>query len=252
MAKRVIAVVSGKGGVGKTTTSLNLAMAMYRLGEQVTVIDADVTASNLGLHVGLYSLSTKLQDVLAGRIEMKDAIYIHPSGMQFVPSTISVDGLEHSIGKLERHLKDLDGTVIIDSPPGLGYDALHVMRMADEILVVTNPELPALTNAVKIVKVAEEMHKKVAGLVVNKAEGIAHEITPPEIEAMVEAPILSIIPHDPNVKRSIFEKTPVVDYSPHSPAAHGFHQLAHALVGVPYQQPRVSSLRQRLLTLFGR
>lgn len=250
MPRRVIGIVSGKGGVGKTTTSLNLAMALHQLGENVTVIDADVTASNLALHVGLYSLSTKLQDVLAGRIEMKDATYIHPSGIKFIPSSISIDGLEHHIGKLEKHLKTMDGTIIVDAPPGLGEDALHVMKMCDELLIVTNPELPALTNAVKVVKVSEEMGKKITGLVVNKAEGISHEITPHEIEAMVETPILAIIPQDSNVKRSIFEKTPVVDYNPHSAAAQGFHQLAHSLVGLPYQQPRLAGLKRRLFSFF--
>ena len=66
--QKIIAIVSGKGGVGKTFVSINLASALHQFGEKVTIVDADVSASNLGLHLGYYSFPVKLQDVLAGNM----------------------------------------------------------------------------------------------------------------------------------------------------------------------------------------
>lgn len=247
--KRVIGVVSGKGGTGKTTTAINLAMGLQYLGEDIIIIDTDVTSANLGLHLGLYSLSTKLQDALDDKIDLKDTIYVHPTGLKFVPSSISLDSLQSDINNLKKLLKTLDGTVIIDSPPGLDREAQKVLRLCDELVVVTNPDLPALTNAVKVIKTAEDLNKRVLGIVVNRVSGLAHEITPSEIEAMCEHPIISIVPEDASVKESIFEKTPVIGYNPYTPASVGFLKLAHHINGVDYQPPRMLRLRNALFRM---
>ena len=243
---RVIGVVSGKGGTGKTTTSINIGLGFQYLGEDATIIDTDVTSANLGIHLGLYSLSTKLQDALDHKIDIRDSIYVHPTGLKFIPSSISIDSLQSDVGNLKKMLGSLEGTVIIDSPPGLDKEAQKVLGMCDEIIVVTNPELPALTNAVKVIKMAEDLDKKVLGLVVNKVNGLAHEISPEEIEAMCEVPIIAMVPEDYTVKESVFEKTPVLDYNPYAPASIGFLQLAHNLQGVEYKPPRFLRMRSRL------
>ena len=247
--KKIIGVVSGKGGTGKTTTAINLGLAMQYLGEEILVIDTDVTASNLGLHLGLYSLNTKLQDALDDKIDIKDTIYAHPTGLKFIPSSISIDSVQSDINHLKSMLKTLDGIVIIDSPPGLDKEAQKVLRLCDELLIVTSPELPALTNAVKVIKVAEEMKKPILGIVVNRVTGLKHEITPGEIEAMCEHPVISIVPEDLSVRESIFEKTPVLDYNPYAPASIGFLKLAHNLNGLEYRPPRMMRLRNALFRM---
>jgi septum site-determining protein MinD len=247
--KRIIGVVSGKGGTGKTTTAINLALGMHYLGEPTTLIDTDVTAANMGLHLGLYSMSTKLQDALDNKIDLRDAMYVHPTGLKFIPSSISIDSLKSDISNLKHMLKEMEGTVIIDSPPGLDKEAQKILKLCDEIVIVTNPELPSLTNAVKVIKTAEELNKRILGLVVNKVSGSRHEITPSEIEIMCEHPIITMVPDDISVKESIFEKTPVIDYNPYSPASVGFLRLAHALNGLSYNPPRMLRLRNTLFRM---
>ena len=150
---RFIAVVSGKGGVGKTTTSLNLGIALKNLGKDSLVLDGNLTTPDIGLHLGVPKLPYTLNDVLAGKKSILNATYIHASGLKVIPADISFKALKKiDIKGLKKVFKDLKGTseiVIIDCGAGLGKDVISVMNFADEVLVVTNPDLTAVTNALK-------------------------------------------------------------------------------------------------------
>ena len=87
MAEKIISIVSGKGGVGKTVTALNVGLALGKMKHNTTIVDADITASNLALHLGLTWFPVTLQDVLSGTAEIKDAIY-DTHGIKIVPSSL--------------------------------------------------------------------------------------------------------------------------------------------------------------------
>ena len=106
-----------------------------------SAVDADLSTSNLGLQLGFYQFPLGLQDALDGNIGILNAIYTHPSGLRVVPASISLNFLNKNPTpyRLKSVLSDLNGIILIDSPPGLRGDALLVLKACDELVVVTNP-----------------------------------------------------------------------------------------------------------------
>ncbi len=246
---RVITVISGKGGVGKTTTVTNLGLALMKMDKRVIILDANVTTPNLSLHLGIPFYPITLHDVLRGDADSSQAIYEHPSGLKIVPASLKTDDLvETNIEKLNRVMLNLLGRadiIIIDAAAGLGKEALSAVNVADEIIVVTNPELPAVTDALKTINVAKQLGTGVLGVVVNRYRGLKHELRIPDIESMLEAPIISVVPEDIAVPRSIAEKIPVVKHRPTSRSAREFKKLAAKITGSDYMEKQ-GSLVERL------
>ncbi|MBU0760178.1 MAG: AAA family ATPase [Nanoarchaeota archaeon] len=90
---KLITITSGKGGVGKTTSSINLAAALNALGKEVVVVDANLTTPNVGLHLGAPIVPISLNHVLSGKAKIQDAIYEHESGTKVIPSSLSINEL---------------------------------------------------------------------------------------------------------------------------------------------------------------
>jgi len=251
---RVITVIGGKGGVGKTTLTANLASALAELGEDVVAVDSNLTTPNLSLHLGLHFAPNTLHQVLKGESKLKEATYPHAAGFKVVPASMSIDDLEGvDPGKLYEVIFNLLGKsdfVLLDSAAGLGREAVSAVNAAEEILIITNPNLPSVSDALKTVKLAERLDKKIIGVVVNKVKRRQYELTKTEIEEMVGHPVIAEIPEDRNVSKSLFAKTPVVNYSPSSPAAIEFKKLAHNLTGRPFlERPRFSlNIVERLIS----
>lgn len=236
--KRIIGIVSAKGGVGKTVTAINLGLALHQMGEEVIILDGDVTASNLGLQLGFYGLPTKLQDVLNKKLNPYKSIYTHSTGLKIIPSSINLDSIHTDVSNLKNVLKQLNGIILVDSPPGLSKDSLSILRACNEVIVVTNPEIPTMTNAVKVIRISKEMKKKVLGIVVNRTTNSQYELTPSEIEIMCEVPILSKIPEEKDMKKSLFNKIPLVHYNPYSSTTIEYKKLAAKLMKKEYQPPK--------------
>ncbi len=232
---RVITVISGKGGVGKTTTVTNLGMALMKAKQRVIIVDANVTTPNLSLHLGIPFYPITIHDVLRGNADPTEAIYEHESGLKIIPASLKTDELaETGIEKLYSVMLNLLGRadiIIIDAAAGLGKEALSAINVADEIIVVTNPELPAVTDALKTVKIAEQFGTPVMGVVVNRYKGLKHEMSKEDIIHMLERPIISIIPEDIAVPRSIASKIPVVKNSPGAKSSREFRKLAAQISG---------------------
>lgn len=250
---RVIDIVSGKGGVGKTTLTSNLAYALTELGQDVIAVDANLTTPNLGLHLGFHLAPKTLHDVLKRKTKLKNSIYPHPFGFKIIPASLNINDLKGvDVGRLPEVTLSLLGKtdiVLMDSAPGLGREALSSINAADEILIITNPDIPSVTDALKTLKLAEETNKNVLGVVVNRVRRKAHELTKKEIEEMLGVPVLVEIPEDKNVLRSVAAKNPIIDYYPFSPASVEIRRLAHILVGVPfkYKQLRRFNILERLV-----
>ncbi len=235
---RVIGVVSGKGGVGKTTTVANLGAALASVfGRKVLVIDANFTTPDVGLHLGMYRFPNTLEDVLDKRVPSSQAIYDHPSGMGLISASLAAE--EMDARGLKRVLKELKGyeTVLIDSAPGAGEDATTIIDACDEILIVTNPEFPAITDSLKIIELAKSLDIPIRGIVLNRVMREGYELSVYEVESTCDAPVIAIIPEDAEVRKSISDMNPVVLNSPDSPAAVEFTRLAAHLIGREYIAP---------------
>ncbi len=236
---RVIGIVSGKGGTGKTMVATNLALSLRQMNKEVTLIDADTTAANVGLRLGQYSFENEIQDVLEGKVKPKEAVYELDSGLKLMPSSISYEEVLIDNKGLKRILRSMRGTIIVDSPPGMCEDALSVMRACDEVLIVANPEIPTITNVLKLIKIAKDIGKDVVGIVLNRVEGKKYELTPSEVEIMCEAPVLAKVPEDINVKKSLFETQPLLTYDPISPSSVEIRKLASKLLDKQYKPPKL-------------
>lgn len=178
--RKVIGIVSGKGGVGKTVATINLGYALHGLGKKVILVDADTTASNLGLQLGIYRYPTKFQDVLNGRVRIEDAIIEHPSGLKIVPSSISVKDIKTNADAYINVFDSLEGIVLVDSPPSLTKHSLSVLDACSEFIVVSNPDLPSLTNALKVQQISQKRNKEVLGMLLNRVANKYYELNADE------------------------------------------------------------------------
>jgi septum site-determining protein MinD len=239
---RIITVTSAKGGVGKTTFTTNLAAALTNLGKKVIIVDGNVTTPNIGLHLGMPLTRNSLHDVLKGEKNVSDVIYPHVSGYSVIPASLAVsDLIGADISKLPEVSFKLLGRadfVIIDSSAGIGKEALSALSAGNETIVVTNPELPSVTDALKIVQIAKSTGIKVLGVAVNKITGLSHELGSEEIEDILEVPVIAEIPYDINIPVSITKKKPLVEMNIESPASHAIMMLAARLSGTTYSPPK--------------
>lgn len=238
----IIVITSGKGGVGKTTTAINLAAAMKNFGEDVLVIDGNLSTPNVGLHLNSPEVPINLNHVLRGKAEPFEAVYEHESGIKIMPSSLSIKELKKTnpgrMKSFSRDFKKLSGTVIVDSSAGLGQEASAAIEMADELIVVTNPEMPAVTDALKAVKLAEQLKKPVRGVIVTRVRKDEIELEPEIVKEMLEIPILGMVPEDMAVKKSIRNKGTVVHLYPKSNAARAYKEIAAKILGVPYDSDK--------------
>jgi septum site-determining protein MinD len=236
--KKLIVITSGKGGVGKTTSAINLGAAMNYFGKKVLIVDGNLSTPNIGIHLNSPEVPINLNHVLLNKAEPYEAVYEHESGIKIIPSSLSIKELKkiksERIKDFKEDFKKLSDYIIMDSVAGLGQEALSVMAMADELIIVTNPEMPAITDGLKAIKIAEQMKKPVLGVIVTRVSKDNIELDPGTVKEMLEVPILGMIPEDISVKRSLRLKDAVVHTHPKSKAARAYKEIAAKILNVPY------------------
>jgi septum site-determining protein MinD len=247
---RIIVITSGKGGVGKTTTAINLGAAINHFGKDVLVIDGNLTTPNVGVHLGSPEVPVNLNHVLSNKAELLEAVYEHDSGLKIIPSSLSMKELRKTNpGKLKSIRKDLEKLseyVIIDCAAGLGNEAEAAIDLADELIIITNPEIPAITDALKAVKLAEQMKKPVLGAIITKVRKDEIEMSPETVKEMLEIPILGMVPYDLEVSRALNHRDAVVHVFPKGKPARAYKEIASKLIGVDYDS---NDDRERLIQI---
>ncbi|MAG37954.1 septum site-determining protein MinD [Candidatus Pacearchaeota archaeon] len=232
---RLITITSGKGGVGKTTTAINLGAALNAFGKEVVILDANLTTPNVGLHLGAPIVPVSLNHVLSGKAKIDDAIYEHGSGTKIVPSSLSIKELRtinhNKLKDVGKKLKKMADFVIYDSAAGLGDEAVASMESADELIIVTNPEIPAVTDALKASKLAEQLGKEIKGVIVTRSNGTKGEMPVANVADMLELPILGVIPEDGNIRQSVIMKDALVHTHPKCKAAKAYRKIAAKIIG---------------------
>jgi septum site-determining protein MinD len=232
---RIIAIVSGKGGVGKTTTAINLGVALNQLNKEVIIVDVNLNTPNIGIHLGAPIVPVTLNHVLKGKADIEEAIYEHSSGTKIIPSSLSVKEITKFNTKripiVIRELRDRADFIILDSAAGFSEEAMATLEAGDEIIIVTNPEMPSVTDSLKAVKVAREMKKDVKGIIVTRHRNEDYEMSLPSIRSMLESSIIGVVPEDACVKKALNKRDAVVHTHPKSKASRKYGEIALKIIG---------------------
>lgn len=239
---KIIVITSGKGGVGKTTSAINLGAAINYFGEDVIVIDGNLSTPNVGIHLGSPEVPVTLNQVLTKKSDLFEAIYEHESGLKIIPSSLSIKELKKTrpekMKDFKKEFSELAEYIIIDSAAGLGNEALSVLEVADELIIITNPEMPAIADALKTIKIAEEMKKTVMGTIVTRVRKDQIEMQPEIVKEMLEVPILGMVPEDEDIKRALGKKDVVVHTHPKSKSARAYKEIAAKITGNEYNSKK--------------
>lgn len=233
---KVIGIFSGKGGVGKTTITANLGAALaHEFDKRALIIDSNVKTSHLGIHFGVYDeFPVTLREVLYNRVPPIYAIYLHPaSGLRLLPAPMKDDSVLRNIGGIVSQLRRSYDLILIDCSPGLGSDVIIVAKAVDSAIIVTTPDLPAFTDALKTIDLMKRLRKDILGIVLNRVRNEKYELTVKEIEQTSGQQVIAIIHETTKVPESIANGSPLVMGS-NSRAAEEFKMLAAAIAGEKY------------------
>ena len=237
---RVYTLASGKGGTGKTTVTVNLGTSLAQLGKETFIMDADIGMANLGLVIGLEDVPITLHEVLAGKASIKDAIYAGPGGVKVVPSGISLQGFQQADPeKLKDVLKDLIDRcdyLLIDAPAGISRDGVIPLAIADDVILVVNPELSSIVDALKTKILTEVVGGHVLGAILNRAGIEKTEAVSQKMEKVLGVKVIGTIPEDPNIRKAASFKTPIVIKYPDSGASVAFRKIAAGMAGLPFKE----------------
>jgi septum site-determining protein MinD len=231
-------VFSGKGGVGKTTFTVNLGVALKRLENELVVVDGDLKNPNLIIHLGCLDHGKTLQEVLESDAPLIQAIIPHETGLNFVPTNLSLSFRDIDPIKLKKTLKECPYDILLDTPPGLNQDSLNALDYCDEIFVVAQPLLPDITDCMKTIEVARGLDKKVAGIILNKRRNKSYELTKEEIEAVTNTKVIAQIPWDEEFYHALRLKKPLVHHNPKNKASIEYFRAASLISGKPYIEPK--------------
>lgn len=263
MGAKVVTITSGKGGVGKTTTTANLGVALARMNKKVVIIDADIGLRNLDVVMGLENrIVYDLVDVVEGRSKVRQAmikhkqlpeLYLIPAAQTRDKTSVSPADMIYIVDQLRREFD----FILIDSPAGIERGFRNALAPADEVLIVTNPEVSAVRDADRIIGLIEAENKGPAKLILNrlKQEMVrkGEMLSADDVTDILSIKIIGIVPEDENVIPASNSGVPVT-LNQNSRAGLAFRNIARRLCGenVPFMEmENGNGFFQRLAKLFG-
>ena len=239
MTGRVFAVASGKGGVGKTTTAVNLAAATAEADRSVVLVDYDLGMSNVGAVLDVESVGVTLHDVLAGETDTLDAVGDAPGGFDAMVGGTDIEDFGRAdpskLRAVAEDLREKYDVTIVDTGGGLSHDTTVPLGLADDVILVSTPQVAALENTKKTLELAERVDGDVTGLILTRVGGRAVD-TETAVED-IDVPLLGTIPEDGAVPESEDACEPLVVHAPENPAAQCYRELGYELLG---ESPPVS------------
>lgn len=244
---KVVAVTGGKGGVGKTNVSINMAVSLAEQGQRVLVLDADLGLANVDVLLGL-RVHKNLSHVLSGECELSDILVEGPAGIQIVPAASGLQAMaeltatEHA--GLIRAFSELQGeydVFIVDTAAGISDMVLSFSRAAQDVVVVVCDEPTSITDAYALIKLLNREHglfkfKIVANMVRSLREGQElfaklTKVTDRFLDVALE--LVATVPFDDNVKKSVKRQQVVVQAYPKSASSIAFKTLAAKVMTWP-------------------
>jgi septum site-determining protein MinD len=237
MNGKVVTITSGKGGVGKTTATANLATAMAAVGHKVVCVDADIGLRNLDVILGLENrIVYDLVDVVEGRCRLRQAMIRDKR----LPHLFLIPAVSPSdMVRLCNELRLEHDWILIDSPAGIERGFRNAIAPADTVVVITNPEISAVRDADRIIGLIEAEEKGPASLVINriKPEMVKRQemLSAEDVVELLAVELVGLIPEDEEVITSTNRGIPVA-LNGKSKAGQAFRNIAQRLNGedVPF------------------
>ncbi len=262
---RVIAVTSGKGGVGKTNVSANLAVALAKDGKEVLLLDADLGLANVDVLLGLQT-SNNLSHVISGERSLEEIMVTGPAGLRIIPAASGVKSMvelshaEHA--GLVRAFSELSfnpDVLLIDTAAGISDSVVTFARASHEVLVVVCDEPASITDAYAMIKLLNREHglyrfRILANMVHSSQEGNALyrklvKVTDRFLDVALS--YSGAIPYDEYLRRAVQKQRAVVDAYPRSKAALAFRKMAHKAAAWPLPEQASGRIEFFVERLFG-
>ncbi len=244
---QVIAVSSGKGGVGKTNVSVNLSLAMVAAGQNVLLMDADLGLANVDLLLGLHT-ELNLSHVVSGERTLQEVIVDGPEGLKIIPAASGMQMMsELNPGQhagVIRAFSDLTmplDTLVVDTAAGISDGVVSFVKASNEVIVVVCNEPTSLTDAYALIKVMSEEHG------VHKFNILANSVRDPQ-EGLklfkklsrvtdyyldVTLVYMGAVPHDEYLVKAVKKQRAVMQAYPQCPASQAFSKLAKTAISWP-------------------
>jgi flagellar biosynthesis protein FlhG len=242
----VLAITSGKGGVGKTNVTVNVAVALARLGHRVAVLDADFGLGNIDVLLGLAS-DGHVGHVVAGERTLEQVMVEGPAGIRIIPASSGLQSLTSlTTAQRARLLNALDDLrrsldfLLIDTAAGISDNVLHMLRLAGRVVLVTSLEPSAIVDAYAVTKVLSTTDAgKDIGIVVNGVRSPEEaKLAFRQIETAARrflkrgVSYYGFITADPAVRDAVIEQRAIVELLPQSPASRCYRIVASRLAGL--------------------
>ncbi|MBO8162473.1 MAG: MinD/ParA family protein [Brevibacillus sp.] len=242
---RLIAVTSGKGGVGKSNVTLNFALGLIESGQKVVVFDVDLGLANLDVLMGV-SARHHLLDLIHQDISLWEIIERGPNGLEFIAGgsgfTQFLQLDEHKLNKLLAQLSLLQGyadTVLLDTGAGISKESMQFILSADEVFLVTTPEPTSITDAYAVIKMihARNPHTQIK-LIINRSSSYREGRHTADKLTMVakqflgmDVQTLGFVFDDPHVSQAVKQQQPFLVAYPHSQASRSIRSLVSTHLG---------------------
>jgi flagellar biosynthesis protein FlhG len=240
---KIIAVTSGKGGVGKTNVVANLAVTLSELGKKVVVLDADFGLANIDILLGL-TPRFHLGHVLFGNKSLSEIMVLGPKGIRIIPASSGLQRMSELTSAQRNHLVECFNTLdsdtdyfIIDTAAGISRNVIHFLLSAQEVIVVSAPEPTAIVDAYAVIKIIlAEDPKKPIQVLINSVESAdeAHEVYC-QINSVVkrflnrEIDYLGHIDHDEHVPQAVRSQMLVTHRYPNASSSRCFRTIARRI-----------------------
>ncbi|WP_090367526.1 MinD/ParA family protein [Ferrimonas sediminum] len=244
---KVIAVTGGKGGVGKTNVSINLATSLAQKGQKVLVLDGDLGLANVDVLLGL-RVTRNLSHVISGECSLSEVLVEGPKGVFIVPAAsgtqemVELTAAQH-VGLIRAfsELEDEFDVLIVDTAAGISEMVLSYSRAAQEVMVVVCDEPTSITDAYALIKILSREHgvfrfRIVANMVRSLREGMElfaklSKVTDRFLDVALE--LVATIPFDENVRKAVRKQRVVVEAFPRAPASIAYQGLSNKVMSWP-------------------